>query len=44
MCFRGLLRGKDPDRLEQGIYDAIDTNLPEMLRFVRVLHRDLDAV
>lgn len=44
MRFRGLLRGKDPDQLEQWIDDAIDTDLAEMQRFARVLHRDLDAV
>ena len=38
------MRGKDPDALEQWIDDAIDTDLAEMLRFAKALHRDIDAL
>lgn len=44
MRFGGLMRGKDPGALEQWIDDAIDTDLAEMLRFAKALHRDIDAV
>ena len=44
MRFRGILRAKNPDLLEPWIDDAIDTELVEMVRFARVLYRDLEAV
>ncbi|MCG8403602.1 MAG: ISL3 family transposase [Phycisphaerales bacterium] len=44
MRFRGILRAKNPDQIEPWIDDAIDTELAEMVRFARVLHRDLEAV
>ncbi len=44
MRFGGLMRGKDPGALEQWIDDAIDTDLAEMLRFAKALHRDIHAV
>ncbi len=44
MRFRGILRAKNPDQIEPWIDDAIDTELAEMVRFARILHRDLEAV
>ena len=44
MRFRGILRAKNPDQIEPWIDDAIDTELEEIVRFARVLHRDLEAV
>ena len=44
MRFRGILRAKNPDQIEPWIDDAIDTELAEIVRFARVLHRDLEAV
>jgi len=44
MRFRGILRSNNPCLVEDWIDDAIETELLEMVRFARVLHRDLDAV
>nr|WP_239479644.1 transposase [Actibacterium sp. 188UL27-1] len=44
MRFRALFRIKEPEKLEQWIDTAIETDLTEMLRFARALHRDLNAV
>lgn len=44
MRFKAILRGKNPDLLEQWIDDAIETDLSEIARFARILHRDVEAV
>ena len=44
MRFRGILRGNDPDKLNQWLDDAQSSRLSSIERFVRVLHRDVDAV
>lgn len=44
MGFRGLLRGKNPESLEQWIDDAIETELADIVSFARILHRELEAV
>ena len=42
--FNGILRSSNPGLVEDWIDDAIETELVEMARFARILHRDLDAV
>ena len=44
MRFNGILRGRQPEPLEAWIDDAIDSELVPIMRFVRVLRRDIDAV
>lgn len=44
MRFNGILRSSNPCLVEDWIDDAIDTDLVEMVRFARILHRDLEAV
>lgn len=44
MRFSGILRSSNPGLLEDWIDDAIETQLVEIMRFARILHRDLDAV
>ncbi|RUW59318.1 transposase, partial [Mesorhizobium sp. M4B.F.Ca.ET.049.02.1.2] len=44
MRFNGLLRGCQPEPLEAWIDDAIDSDLVPIMRFARVLRRDIDAV
>ena len=44
MRFNGILRGRQPEPLEAWIDDAIDSNLVSIMRFARVLRRDIDAV
>ena len=42
--FRGILRGNDPDKLNQWLDDAQSSRVSSIERFARVLHRDVDAV
>lgn len=42
--FNGILRGKNPDALDEWIDDAIDTELTAIMRFASVLRRDIFAV
>ncbi|WP_440531395.1 transposase [Sinorhizobium fredii] len=44
MRFRGILRSRDPGKLDSWIDDAVNSGLVAIERFARVLHRDLDAV
>lgn len=44
MRFSGILRSSNPGLVEDWIDDAIETQLVEIVRFARILHRDLDAV
>ncbi|MDF1600267.1 ISL3 family transposase [Mesorhizobium sp. YIM 152430] len=44
MRFNGILRGKRSAPLDAWIDDAIDTELIPIMRFARVLRRDIDAV
>jgi transposase len=44
MRFNGILRGKTSAPLDAWIDDAIDSELIPIMRFARVLRRDLDAV
>lgn len=44
MRFNGLLSGCQPEPLEAWIDDAIDSDLVPIMRFARVLRRDIDAV
>jgi transposase len=44
MRFRGILRGNDPDKLDQWLDDAQSSGVSSIERFARVLHRDFDAV
>ena len=44
MRFRGILRGNDPDKLNQWLDDAQSSRVSSIERFARVLHRDVDAV
>jgi transposase len=44
MRFRGILRGNDPDKLNQWFDDAQSSGVSSMERFARLLHRDIDAV
>jgi transposase len=44
MRFNGILRGKRSAPLVARIDDAIDSELIPIIRFARVLHRDIDAV
>ncbi|ASY66459.1 Mobile element protein (plasmid) [Sinorhizobium sojae CCBAU 05684] len=44
MRFNGILRGKRSAPLEEWIDDAIDSELIPIMRFARVLRRDIDAV
>ena len=44
MRFNGILRSNNPGLVEDWIDDAIETELVEIVRFARILHRDLDAV
>jgi len=44
MRFRGILRGNDPDKLNQRLDDAQSSGVSSMERFARLLHRDIDAV
>lgn len=42
--FRGILRNGESSKLEIWIDDAVSFGLAPMVRFARVLHRDIDAV
>src|SRR5690554_6198230 len=42
--FNGILRGKNPDVLDEWIDDAIDTELTAIKRFASVLRRDIFAI
>lgn len=42
--FRGILRNGESSKLEIWIDDAVSSGLAPMVRFARVLHRDIDAV
>lgn len=44
MRFKAILRGMNPDLLEQWIDNAIEIDLLEIVRFARILHRDVEAV
>jgi transposase len=44
MRFRGLLRGNDPDALDDWIRDAIGCGVYTMQRFASKLRHDIDAV
>lgn len=44
MRFNGILRGGRSEPLEAWIDDAIDSDLLPIMRFARVLRRDIDAV
>ena len=44
MRFNGILRGKRSAPLDAWIDDAIDSDLIPIMRFARVLRRDIDAV
>lgn len=44
MRFNGILRGRNPSVLDEWIDDAIDTGLTAIMRFARILRRDIDAV
>jgi transposase len=44
MRFNGILRGKNSAPLDAWIDDAIDSELISIMRFARVLRRDIDAV
>jgi len=44
MRFRSILRGNDPDKLNQWLDDAQSSRVSSIERFARVLHRDVDAV
>ena len=44
MRFNGILRSSNPGLIEHWIDDAIETELVEIVRFARVLNRDLEAV
>ena len=40
----GILRGNDPDKLDQWLDNAQSSGFSSIGRFARVLHRDVDAV
>ncbi len=42
--FEGILRSKDVSKLEDWLDDASEAGIYSILRFVRTLNRDLDAV
>jgi transposase len=44
MRFNGILRGKKSAPLDAWIDDVIDSELVPIMRFARVLRRDIDAV
>lgn len=44
MRFKGILRSSKPGLLDGWIDDAIDSELIPIMRFARVLRRDIDAV
>jgi hypothetical protein len=44
MCFNGILRSKRSEALDAWIGDAVDSELIPIMRFARVLRRDIDAV
>jgi transposase len=44
MRFRGLLRGNDPDALDDWIRDAIGCGVYTMQKFASKLRHDIDAV
>ncbi len=44
MRFRGIFRGKDPDKLDVWLNDAHQSGLYAVQRFARTLRRDIDAV
>jgi transposase len=44
MRCRGILRGNEPDKLNQWLDDAQSSRVSSIERFARVLHRDVDAV
>jgi transposase len=44
MRFRGILRGRELDKLDTWIDDAVNSGLVAITRFARVLRRDVDAV
>lgn len=44
MRFNGILRSNNPCLVEEWIDDAIEAELIEIVRFARILHRDLEAV
>ena len=44
MPFKGILRCSNSSMVEDWIDDAIETGLVEIVRFARILHRDLEAI
>lgn len=44
MRFRGILRSGESSKLDIWIDDAVSSGLAPMVRFARVLHRDIGAV
>jgi len=44
MCFKGILRGLNDDRLPAWIDDAIKMDLAPIVGFARTLNKDIDAV
>ncbi|NGO54784.1 ISL3 family transposase [Mesorhizobium camelthorni] len=44
MRFRGILRGRELDKLDIWIDDAVNSGLVPIVRFARVLRRDISAV
>ena len=44
MRFKGILRSRNSEALDEWTDDAIDTELTAIMRFASVLRRDIDAV
>ena len=44
MRFNGILRSKRSETLDPWMNDAIDSDIIPIMRFARVLRRDIDAV
>src|SRR3990170_8820921 len=44
MGFRGILRSRNPSKLDTWIDDTVNSGLVAIERFARVLRRDIDAV
>jgi hypothetical protein len=44
MLFRRILRGNDPDKLDQWLDNAQSSGVSSIGQFARVRHRDVDAV
>jgi transposase len=44
MRFRGILRGRDPSKLDLWMADALAAGFPALRRFAQVMRRDIEAV